>query len=247
MSWIEPIISEITSPVSLVECNTTSENKIFRTTIDNHHSYCKFRNIPARNIRWLVYESVSGNLVGAIGLSSATIAVSCRDTFIGWSNEMKMKHLGKLANNSRFCLIKENITIKNVGSMSLKQLRIVGTKRWHEKYGDDLIMIETFVEPERFIEYGGQLKRAGSVYKADNWQVIGLTAGTSIRKTPLKLWARERGERGKLARENPKEALKQYAGYLGGSNGSGFAVTRSQKKLVIVKPLVSNWKDVLTT
>ncbi len=231
--------------VTLLECSTPSTNKIFRDTINKYHSYVKYKDSPTRNIRWLVYESVSGNLVGAVGLSSATIAVAKRDLFIGWDNKTKMKNLGQLANNSRFCLIRNNFTIKNVGSMTLKQLRIVGAKRWIEKYNQQLILLETFVQPDRDSDLDGHVKRNGAIYLADNWLDIGMTSGSSIQKTPMRLWEKETGERGRLARENPAECLRQYAGYLGESNTSGYKVTKSPQKIILVKPLVKNWKKIL--
>lgn len=245
MSLIIPVTNDAKSNVYLVECTTPSENKIFRSTINTYHSYVKYKDSPTRNIRFLAYESVSGNLVGAVGLSSATIAVSCRDDFIGWDNTTKMRNLGKIANNSRFCLIRDNFTSKNIGSMTLKQLRVVGAKRWLEKYEEPLVLLETFVQPERDEPLDGQKSRNGSIYLSDNWLSIGMTAGSSIKKTPLKLWAKETGERGRLARENPKECLKRFAGYLGDHNGSGYLVTKSLKKIVLVKPLVFNWKKEL--
>lgn len=246
MSWIisQPK-SSVESAIYLVECTTPSENKIFRSTIDTHHSYVKYKDSPTRNIRWLAYESVSGNLVGAIGLSSATIAVAARDVFIGWDNVTKMRHLGKLANNSRFCLIRDNFTIKNIGSMVLKQLRVMGAKRWLERYEEPLLLIETFVQPDRTDELDGRMTRNGSIYLADNWLNIGMTSGSSIRKTPLKLWAKESGERGRLAREDKAECLKRYGGYLGECSDSGYNVTKSPKKIILVKPLVYNWKKLL--
>ena len=58
-------------------------------------------------------------------------------------------------------------------------------------------------------------------------------------------WAKEKGERGRLARENKEECLKKYGGYLGEHNKSGYKVTESKKKIVFVKPLVKNWKKIL--
>jgi hypothetical protein len=189
---------------------------------------------------------VSGNLLGAIGLSSAKIAVAARDKYIGWDNTKRMARLGKLANNSRFCLIPSSSSLKNIGSMVLKQLRIVGAKRWKEKYGDELILLETFVQPDRDKKYHGQKTRNGAVYLADNWIEVGQTTGHHIRKTPLKLWAKEKGERGRLAREDPAECLKRYAGYLGdGATSNGYKITKSPIKTMFIKPLLWNWKEKL--
>ena len=233
------------SLVYLVECITPEQNKMFRNIIDKYHSYVKYKDSPTRNIRWLIYETTSGNHIGAIGLSSATIAVGVRDKLIGWDNDTKIKNLCHLANNSRFCLAKPNITIKNAASSTLKQLRIDGIKRWKSKYGDDLILLETFVQPERDEEYNNHKLRVGSCYLADNWLNIGETLGNHIRKTPLRLWAKETGERGRLAREDKEECLKRYAGYLGDHNNSGYKVTKVAKKIMFIKPLVKDWKERL--
>ena len=229
------------------KCDSPVKNKLFRDTINLHHSYVAYKDSPTRNIRYLVYESLSGNHVGAIGLSSATIAVAARDKYIGWDNETKMRHLNSVANNSRFCLVRENTTIKNVASRTLKMLRTQGRKDWGEKYGDDLILLETYVQPERDSEFLGNEKRNGSCYLSDNWIEVGMTSGASIQKSPLLLWAKETGERGRLARENKEECLKKYGTYLGEHNGSGYKVTQSKKKIVFLKPLVNNWKKLLNS
>jgi len=235
------------SHIVLRLCDSPVDNKLFRDTIDTYHSYVKYKDSPTRRIRYLVFEGKSGNHVGAVGISSATLAVAGRDKFIGWDNKLKMKHLNKLANNNRFCLIRDNFTIKNVASSTLKQLRIIGAKDWKSRYGDDLILLETFVQPERDGEYNGQILRNGSCYRADNWIDVGLTSGASIRKSPMLLWAKENSERGRLAREDKVECLKQYGGYLGDHNSSGYKITETKKKIVFIKPLVHNWKLILNS
>ena len=176
-------------------------------------------------------------------MSSATIAISCRDKYIGWTKEQRIKNLGMLANNSRCCFIRDNITIKNAGSMVLKQLRLQGAKRWKDRYDQNLVLLETFVQPDREEEYQGQKIRNGSIYRADNWMEIGMTSGNSIRKGPLALWVKETGKRGELARKDPKAALEKY-GYAGGNE---YIVSKSLPKIMFVKPLVDDWKVLLTS
>jgi hypothetical protein len=174
-------------------------------------------------------------------LSSATIAISCRDNYIGWNKEDRIKNLGMLANNSRCCFIKKNMTIKNIGSMSLKQLEMCGKKRWKERYDQELVLLETFVQPDRDEEYNGQKTRNGSIYKASNWVEVGKTSGNAIRKGPLGLWRKESGIRGELARTNPKLALEKY-GY---DDGREYIISKSPIKIMFIKPLVKNWKEKL--
>jgi hypothetical protein len=121
--------------------------------------------------------------------------------------------------------------------MALKLLREVGSKRWKEKYGDDLIMLETFVQP---LIDGSDNKRNGAVYLADNWIEVGETLGNSIKKAPLLLWQRENSTRGEMARTNPQEAIKRYA-----VGREHYVITESPIKKVFLKPLVKNWKILL--
>ncbi len=231
---------EVKYPVVLDECKTPQQNKLFRDTIDKYHSYCKYTDSPTRNIRWNIYESKSGNHIGSIGLSSATIAITCRDEFIGWNKDLRIINLGMLANNSRCCFIKDNMTLKNIGSMVLKQLEVCGKKRWVEKYEQSLVMLETFVQPDREEEYNGQKLRVGTIYRASNWIEVGKTRGNAIRKGPLSLWQKEKGIRGELARINPKLALEKY-----GYGGKEYVVSNSPIKIMFIKPLVKNWKKML--
>lgn len=228
--------------ITLQTCNTPTLNKVFRDTINQYHSYVKYKDCPSRNMRYLVYEMPSGNLVGAIGLSSSSLNVSSFDKYVGWDKDTKFRNLNKTANNSRFCLIKDNMTIPNVASMTLKQLRIIGAKDWKLKYGDPLVLLQTFVEFERDDDYNGSKSRGGSCYLADNWVLVGKTAGTSIQKAPLSMWKKENSQRGELARKDPKAAMEKYGQWCGGKE---YKVTPSKKKLVLVRPLVPNWKKQL--
>ena len=223
-------------PIFFDYCDSYAKNQVFAKTITNHHRYMKHVEPPQRRIKWNIYETKSGNLVGGIGLSSCVLALGARDKFIGWDMETRLKNSNSVANNYRYGLIKPNITIKNIGSMVLKMVREEGRKLWKEKYGDELVLLETFVKPPW----------TGTVYKADNWNYLGMTKGNSIQKAPLLLWKKEDSARGKLARENPEAAIAKYAvGNKGNESGEHYKVTKSEPKLIFVKPLVRKWKKVL--
>jgi len=71
-------------------------------------------------------------------------------------------------------------SIKNAGTQILKQLRKQAPIEWKNKYGNELTHIITFVA-------GGN---NGAVYKADNWEQIGETAGLpSERKSFSVKWS----------------------------------------------------------
>lgn len=213
--------------IVLDECNTPEKNKLFKDFINKWHSYVKYKDVPQRRINWLIWYGTE--LVGAIGISSCVLAVGDRDRWIGWDKDTRLAMSNVMANNYRFCL-KPDTGIKNLGSRVLKMVRIEGAKRWKAKYGDHLLLLETYVlENER---------RRGAVYLADNWISIGKTSGVSISKAPLLLWQKEKSERGDLARSNPKEAIRKYA-----VDNMHYSVKASQPKTIFVKPLVKDWKE----
>jgi len=214
----------------LEEVNNPDKNKLFRDFINTWHSYVKYKDVPQRRLNWLVYNG-TGELIGAVGLSSCVLAVGDRDRWIGWSKEQRMQLSNSMANNYRFCL-KPDTGIKNLGSRVLKMVRLEGMKRWKEKYGNDLIMLETYVLKAE--------NRRGAVYLADNWTHVGNTLGVSISKAPTKHWLGENSKRGELARTDIKAAIANY-----GPKGKHYSVTQSTPKMIFVKPLIKDWKEKL--
>jgi hypothetical protein len=223
-------------PIFLQECIGTEQTSIFRNIINEHHSYVKYKDVPQRRINYLIYRTEDSKPIGAIGISSCVLAIGARDNWIGWDKEIRLKNSNSVANNYRFCLIPNN-GIKNVGTMALKSLRQEGAKRWKEKYGDELLLLETYVQP---LIDGSENKRNGAVYLADNWIMVGETLGNSIKKAPVLLWQKENSARGELARTNPEAAIAKYA-----VGREHYVVTQSPIKKVFVKPLVKDWKDKL--
>ena len=213
------------------EVDNGEKNKLFKDFINKWHSYVKYKDVPQRRVNWLIWNGME--LIGCIGFSSCVLAVGDRDRWIGWTKEQRMTLSNSMANNYRFCL-KPDTGIKNLGSRVLKIARNKLSNRWKEKYGDDLLLLETYVLKNE--------NRIGAVYLADNWIYVGNTTGVSISKAPLLLWQKENSERGQLARSNPKEAIHKYA-----VGNQHYAVKESQPKMIFVKPLVKDWKERIST
>ena len=45
-----------------------------------------------------------------------------------------------------------------------------------------------------------------------------------------------------MARENPEECLKKFAGYQGNKH---YKVEKSEPKIIMLKPLTKKWKKIL--
>jgi hypothetical protein len=208
----------------LAECDSPIKTGAFRYIIDTYHKYMKYKDTCNRRINWLVYYR--GRIVGAFGINSAILNLSPRDAFIGWTKEQRLKHLNNLANNYRFCMIKEGLPTSQLLSVACK----VAQKRWREKYGDRLVLIESLVKPPF----------TGKVYQSSGWIFIGKTKGFSFSKAPLASWKKEKSARGELARNDPDKAIKKYA-----VGRERYHINQSEPKLVFIRPLSADYKQIL--
>lgn len=153
---------------------TENDKKIAKSIVENYHSYVPNFKSVGRRIDWLIF--VDGEVKGMIGIGSSTYP-PCKD-ILKRLNISKYEYRGifnNVANNWRFCMTE---SIKNVGTMVLKQLRKEAPVEWERKYGDKLEYLITFVG-------GGH---NGAVYKADNWEIIGETSGLPKHKSVSMKW-----------------------------------------------------------
>ena len=175
--------------------------------IEKHHSYVPSNSSVGRRIDWLIYHSEHTNVlgieepVGMVGLGSSVYPPP-KDIlrYVGMTKSEYKDNFNSFANNWRYCLVK---SIPNLGSQVLKQLREQGLLSWKSKYGDDLKYIITFVG-------GGN---NGAVYKADNWEMIGETAGLPKHKSSSMKWDSGEQLKQKFVKptgENKKIILYKY-------------------------------------
>ena len=141
------------------------ESKIWFALLDRYH-YLGSGPLCGAQIRYIVKSSTHGYL-GALAFSSASWALKCRDRHIGWTEPARRANLHRLVCNDRF-LILPTVRVGNLAShvLSLALCRL--PEDWEQRYRVRPVMVETFVDPNRF---------AGTCYKAANWSYVGQTAG----------------------------------------------------------------------
>ena len=164
--------------IKLEQVHTEGQRKIVRYLIENYHSYVPSSKSVGRRIDWLIYDDDTFPLhaVGMIGIGSSVYPPpKAMLEFMGLSKSEYKDVFNSVANNWRFCMKK---SIKNGGTQVLKQVRQLAPNAWKEKYGDDLNYLITFVG-------GGN---TGAVYKADNWSMVGETAGLPKHKMVSMKW-----------------------------------------------------------
>jgi hypothetical protein len=161
-----PIIQPVGQllPLQLQRIVTKKNSFLWNELIERYH-YLGYTPLPGAQIRYFIHSP--HGLLGAIGFSAAAWKVQPRDRWIGWSPVIREQNLYRIVNNSRF-LILPWVQSKNLASKILslcaKQLPL----DWQALYNYRPVLLETFVETERF---------TGTCYQAANWIWVGVTKG----------------------------------------------------------------------
>ncbi len=148
-----------------IDSSDSKESKIWNALMGTYH-YLGPGPLCGAQMRYLV-KCTSFGWLGGLAFSAAAWRVEARDRWIGWSEESRREHLSSVVCNSRF-LILPQVRVPNLAShvLSLATRRIA--KDWTERYALAPVLLETFVERERF---------SGICYRAANWQPVGMTQG----------------------------------------------------------------------
>jgi hypothetical protein len=141
--------------------------KILAAALREFH-YLGFRGPVGQNLQYLVSDA-QGRLLGCLLFGAAAWKCRARDEWIGWSASQRERHLERITNNTRF-LILPWVQVPCLASWMLGRVlrRLPGD--WQQKYGQQILLVETFVERERF---------RGTAYRAANWLRVGATTGRS--------------------------------------------------------------------
>ena len=140
------------------------EEQRFQQLMQEHHYLGALPKISET----LWYVATFGDQWAAlVSFSAAALKCSARDRWIGWNFRHQYDRLKLVTNNSRF-LILPDWHFPNLASriLSLCQKRLPAD--WQAVFGHPVVLIETFVDPQRF---------RGTIYKAANWIYVGNTKG----------------------------------------------------------------------
>ncbi|MDA8383442.1 MAG: DUF4338 domain-containing protein [Betaproteobacteria bacterium] len=141
-----------------------SEEARYRELMQQHHYLGDLAKIG----HTLWYVATHGEEWAAL-LSFSASAWKCgaRDRWIGWDFRHQFDRLSLIANNSRFLILPE-WHYPNLGSKALSLCHQRIASDWRVRFGQPLLLMETFVDPARF---------HGTVYRAANWTCLGPTRG----------------------------------------------------------------------
>ena len=151
-------------PVELRMVRGSPEEALHNSLISRYH-YLGYRQIVGPHLKYLAY--IEKRPVACLSWGAAAWKVACRDRFIGWSASTRSKNLFLIVNNARF-LILPWVRIPYLASHLLSQNIKVLASDWYRWYHYRPVLLETFVDEERF---------SGTSYRAANWLSVGKTQG----------------------------------------------------------------------
>jgi len=142
----------------------TPREQLYNSLIGAYH-YLGYGQGTGEQLKYLI--SWAKRPLAAIGFSAAARRVACRDRYIAWEDGIRRKNLSLVVNNHRF-LILPWIHITNLASWILARVTRRLCEEWQARYAHDIVLVETFVEKNRF---------RGTCYRAANWLWVGDTVG----------------------------------------------------------------------
>lgn len=153
------------APVDLRPVWSKDEMRLWDEYVDRYHALGYKRPFGAHQ-RYFI-EQRTGQRLGCLLFASSAWALAQRDQWIGWSETDRAQRLNWVVANTRF-LIFPWVRVRNLASTALSlAARRIG-QDWQERYGYAPVLLETFVDGERY---------RGTCYQAANWIRLGTTAG----------------------------------------------------------------------
>jgi hypothetical protein len=150
--------------LSINQVKSPKESQLWNQFIHRYH-YLGYKPLPGAQIRYLI--QCKDGFIGAISFSASAWKVAPRDKWIGWTDSQREKNLHLIVNNSRL-LILPWVRSKNLASKILSLCAKQLPSDWLVRYGYQPVLLETFVEKNRF---------KGTCYRAANWILVDQTQG----------------------------------------------------------------------
>ena len=159
-------------PITIGIAASQNDVRLFKSYIQQYH-YLGFDRSIGESMKYFVYGN-DGSVLACLMFGSSAWSCIARDDIIRWDAGQRRAGLHLITNNSRF-LIMPWIRVPHLASHILGAIARRIYRDWLAKYGHGLVLLETFVEQDRF---------RGTAYKAANWFWAGYTAGLGRNSKP---------------------------------------------------------------
>lgn len=152
------------APLQFCSVQSRDQSRLWNQYIHRYH-YLGYKTLPGAQMRYFITSR--DQFVALLGFGASAWQAAPRDNYIGWSHDQRKAQLHRVVNNARF-LILPWVRSRNLASMILSMAAKRLPADWEARYQYRPVLLETFVEKERFV---------GTAYKAANWTYVGETKG----------------------------------------------------------------------
>ncbi len=148
----------------LVPVTSRAESGLWNELVDRYHYLGRTQSAGAQ-CRYLAYDG--DRVLAALGFGAAAWRLAARERYIGWTDAERQAHLHEVVQNRRFMVLPW-VAVRGLASALLGLAARRLPADWLERAGYRPVLLETFVERERF---------RGTSYAAANWVHVGQTRG----------------------------------------------------------------------
>ena len=192
----EQIVAGLPAEDRLLEAVTvrliqSDEERVRHDELLDQEHYLHNANAVGRMLRYVA--EYRGHRVAVLTFCSAALHLKPRDRFLQWSAREVSQRRHLVAQNSRFLVLPATGRWPNLATRVLKLACARLPADWQRQFGQPVLLVETFVDPQRF---------RGTCYKAAGWLALGQTKGfercgqdlyTDLHH-PKELWVRPLGD-----------------------------------------------------
>lgn len=156
-------------PVDVEPATEKCEIGLWNEYVERYHPL-KYKKPFGHRLRYFI--KAGNEVLGCILLSGAAKSMGIRDKWIGWDDQVRLKNLGWVLNNSRF-LILPWVQVPHLASHVLGKLSKRVAEDYEARWDFRPLLLETFVDPTSY---------RGTCYRAAGWQELGRTTGEGLRR-----------------------------------------------------------------
>jgi hypothetical protein len=139
---IEGKLSDL-RPIELFQVRRTSLQKLYNSLIEQYH-YLGYTRPVGEHLEYIALAQ--GRVMACLGWCSAPRHIGCRDRYLGWTKEQRIKNLSRVVINTRF-LILPWVRVPHLASHLLGLMARRISQDWQTIYHHEVVWLETFVDP----------------------------------------------------------------------------------------------------
>lgn len=141
---------------------------LFAYLIEKYH-YLGYKRPVGEHLKYLV--EAQGRPIACMAWSSAPLKLKMRDEWVGAHRSEFEHRLSWIVYNTRFLLVPW-VRVPHLASHLLGRIIRRIDADWRNFYNHPVVLLETFVDTERF---------KGTCYQAANWKWVGFSSGAGTR------------------------------------------------------------------